>query len=192
MSPFGGQVKRMQTAKWQTENSESADDKENVQNRCSTSFDFELVSSLLEKRTDNSATTPDAIEYAGTIPNGTDVVSCHHSSSSKNSSEKDRLGSTTENIGAETSNHLLESFLLEEVPHPTVQTPTKVVINPLKKLENTVLMSPTSTILTLKKGQRIKDGMILMLTGQVDRRKQLLLGAQVRMQNTLRTFHKIE
>ena len=36
-----------------------------------------------------------------------------------------------------------------------------------------------ATILKLKKGQRVKDGMILMLSGQVDRRKQLLLGAQV-------------
>ena len=39
--------------------------------------------------------------------------------------------------------------------------------------------SPNTTILKLKKGQRVKDGMILMLSGQVDRRKQLLLGAQV-------------
>lgn len=39
--------------------------------------------------------------------------------------------------------------------------------------------SPSKIIFKLKKGQRLKDGMILMLTGQVDQRKQLLLGAQV-------------
>lgn len=44
---------------------------------------------------------------------------------------------------------------------------------------NSTVQSPNTTILSLKKGQRLKDGMILMLTGQVDRRKHLLLGAQV-------------
>ena len=39
--------------------------------------------------------------------------------------------------------------------------------------------SPSTIISKLKKGQRVKDGMILLLSGQVDRRKQLLLGAQV-------------
>jgi hypothetical protein len=39
--------------------------------------------------------------------------------------------------------------------------------------------SPNTIISKLRNGQRVKDGMILMLTGQVDKRKQLFLGAQV-------------
>lgn len=39
--------------------------------------------------------------------------------------------------------------------------------------------SPNTIISKLRNGQRVKDGMILMLTGQVDKRKKLLLGAQV-------------
>ena len=185
ISSFSGQAKQMPKTIWQIENSESTDDKENVsQNRCSTSFDFELVSSLLEKRPDNAASaTPRTILNQGTISNESDIENCHHLSSARNSCGKNRLGSTDEDFCAESSNHLLDSFLHEELPNFDVETPTKIVVDPLIEPAKTVLMSPASTILTLKKGQRIKDGMILMLTGQVDRRKQLLLGAQV--QNTM-------
>lgn len=193
LSPFRGLVKQMPQTKWQQNNSESGDDKENVsQNRCSSSFDFELVSSLLEKRIDHSSTTPKAVLHVETNAEDSDIENCHHPSSARNSCGKDRLGNNyeddDEDFCAESSNHLLESFLTEqEVPIPdTVETPVKPVMDPLKKQENTASMSPTSTILTLKKGQRIKDGMILMLTGQVDRRKQLLLGAQV-CRNTKKT-----
>lgn len=57
-------------------------------------------------------------------------------------------------------------------------------------IESVCIQSPNTTILKLKKGQRVKDGMILMLSGQVDRRKQLLLGAQVqqRVQHTNISF----
>jgi hypothetical protein len=186
-SPFRGLVKQMPQTKWQQDNSEPGDDKENVsQNRCSSSFDFELVSSLLEKRIDLSSTTPRAALHVETNAEDSDIENCHHPSSARNSCGKDRLGNNyeddDEDFCAESSNHLLESFLIEqaEVPiYDTVETPVRPVMDPLKKQENAVSMSPTSTILTLKKGQRIKDGMILMLTGQVDRRKQLLLGAQV-------------
>ena len=60
---------------------------------------------------------------------------------------------------------------------------SSLVINPQVQMESDMdescEQSPNTTILKLKKGQRVKDGMILMLSGQVDRRKQLLLGAQV-------------
>ena len=187
LSPFSGQVKQISKTKRQQQNSEYGDDKENIShNRCSSSFDFELVSSLLEKRIDHTSTTPRAILHVERNAEDSDRENCHHPSSARNSCGKDRLGNNyeddDEDFCAESSNHLLESFLIEqEVPIPdTVETPLRPVIDPLKKQENAVSMSPTSTILTLKKGQRIKDGMILMLTGQVDRRKQLLLGAQVR------------
>ena len=181
LSSFSGQEKKMPKTIWQIENSESTDDKENVcQNRCSNSFDFELVSSLLEKRPDNAASaTPRTILNHGTISDESDIENCHHPSSARNSCVKNRLGSTNEDFCAKSSNHLLDSFLVEETHSHDVETPTKIVVDPLIEPASTVLMSPASTILTLKKGQRIKDGMILMLTGQVDRRKQLLLGAQV-------------
>ena len=182
ISSFSGQAKQKPKTIWQVENSESTDDKENVsQNRCSTSFDFELVSSLLEKRPDNAASgTPRTILTHGkTFNESSDIENCHHLSSARNSCGKNRLGGTNEDFCAESSNHLLDSFLLEEIPNLDVETPTKIVVDPLIEPAKTALMSPASTILTLKKGQRIKDGMILMLTGQVDRRKQLLLGAQV-------------
>ena len=66
---------------------------------------------------------------------------------------------------------------------PESPPPSSLVINFQDQRESDMdessVQSPNTTILKLKKGQRVKDGMILMLSGQVDRRKQLLLGAQV-------------
>ena len=59
------------------------------------------------------------------------------------------------------------------------QNLTKALTQDPSLVADQCMESPNSTILKMKKSQRIKDGMILMLSGQVDRRKQLLLGAQV-------------
>lgn len=65
----------------------------------------------------------------------------------------------------------------EDVPYkvrkevPNNQTEISSEINPVS--------SPNTIISKLKSGHRLKDGMILMLSGQVDKRKTLLLGAQV-------------
>jgi hypothetical protein len=50
--------------------------------------------------------------------------------------------------------------------------------------------SPNTIISKLRNGQRVKDGMILMLTGQVDKRKRLLLGAQVCQYNRNPSLHR--
>jgi hypothetical protein len=52
-------------------------------------------------------------------------------------------------------------------------------VQPESLSESIPVSSPNTVISKLRNGQRVKDGMILMLTGQVDKRKQLFLGAQV-------------
>jgi hypothetical protein len=52
--------------------------------------------------------------------------------------------------------------------------------------------SPNTIISKLRNGQRVKDGMILMLTGQVDKRKKLLLGAEVCQYDTNSSLRRNE
>ena len=108
-----------------------------------------------------------------------DIENAYHPSSARGSSEK--ISKYTNYIVVESADRRrISRTVLDhdahkqefaiEVGRSSHSDEAKVIVSP---------DSPNTTIMTLKKGQRVKDGMILMLTSQVDRRKQLLLGAQV-------------
>jgi hypothetical protein len=144
------------------ENKSERNDREENEN----SFVFEVASLLLLQKESAIPATFCSLESKDS-----DIENEHHLSSEPNS-----CGRTARN----NQYRILEHSL----PRPA-NTSVGTLKNSEKKNDisisedNSTAQSPDSTILSLKKGQRLKDGMILMLTGQVDRRKHLLLGAQV-------------
>lgn len=107
-----------------------------------------------------------------------DIENAYHPSSARGSSEKAGKYPSTKYSVVKSVDRRGSSKRVLDHDIPKLETAlgsphseeAKVTVSP---------DSPNTTIMTLKKGQRVKDGMILMLTSQVDRRKQLLLGAQV-------------
>jgi hypothetical protein len=150
---------------------ENTGDKENKSERNNpvekeNSFVIEVASRLLLQK---GSTIP--ATFCRLESKDSDVENEHHLSSEPNS-----CGRTARNNQYRILKHSL--------PRPA-NTSVGTLKNSEKKNDislsedSSTAQSPNSTILSLKKGQRLKDGMILMLTGQVDRRKHLLLGAQV-------------
>lgn len=147
---------------------EFVEDKENIPQNCIS--DNQIVSPLLTKGVETAS-------FYSFISTDVDIENAHHLSSARNSWEK--VNAMEQYRHVESSQPIQ---VIIDAPKVIIDAPS----TPLKDAEivdENVQESPNTTIMTLKKGQRIKDGMILMLTGQVDRRKQLLLGAQVNSMN---------
>jgi hypothetical protein len=140
---------------------ESNDRKENEN-----SFVFEVAERLLLQKESNMPATFCTLESKDS-----DIENAHHLSSEPNS-----CGRTATNNQYRILEHSLPRPANTSVG--TLKNSEKKNVTSFSE-DNSTVQSPNTTILSLKKGQRLKDGMILMLTGQVDRRKHLLLGAQV-------------
>lgn len=150
---------------------ENAGDKENKSENNNrkekeNSFALEVATRLLLQKGSTMPAT-----FCNLDSKESDVENEHHLSSVPNSCER---------IAKNNQYRILEHSL-PRPPNTTVGTikhSEKQNVIAVSE-DNATAQSPNTTILSLKKGQRLKDGMILMLTGQVDRRKHLLLSAQV-------------
>ena len=147
---------------------EHAGDKENQSSNRKendNSFAYEVAARLLQK--------------GNTIP----TTFCDLESKESDIENEHHLSSEPNSCGRNAAN--FKYRILEHSQPRPANTSVETIKSPENKnvvsiSEDTVtVQSPNTTILSLKRGQRLKDGMILMLTGQVDRRKHLLLGAQV-------------